>query len=99
MSPFWSGFLRRERRLTHHIVFYTRDGCGLCRGVAGSLAELQHEYALTIQEIDITTDAALYERYKNVIPVVIVDGRVTLQGRISENDLRSVLARKRHADR
>lgn len=84
-------FFRRSRRRPRHITFYTKEGCSLCRGVRGSLDELQHEYDLTVDEIDITTDDALYQRYKEVIPVVIVDGRVTLEGRISEDDLRRAL--------
>jgi hypothetical protein len=51
------------------------------------LYRLGGEFPLTIQEIDITSDSALYERYKNIIPVVMIDGRFTLGARIEEEDL------------
>jgi hypothetical protein len=46
---------------------------------------------------DITKDAELFERYKNIIPVVEVDGRIRLAGaalsnpRILESTLRKML--------
>ncbi len=73
------------------MTFYTKEGCSLCKGVRNSLAELQHEYALTIDEVDITGDEETYRRYKEAIPVVIVDGRIVLEGRIGEADLRQAL--------
>lgn len=88
-------FLWNKRRDTHHIVFYTKEGCTLCKGVRSTLAELQHEYNLAIEEIDITADENVYQRYKETIPVVIVDGQITLEGRISERDLRRAIQSRR----
>ncbi|MCL5263870.1 MAG: glutaredoxin family protein [Chloroflexi bacterium] len=87
-------FFRHKRSKAHHVILYTKQGCTLCRGVRNSLDELQHDYDLTVEEIDISTDDDLYRRYKGVIPVVIVDSQVTLEGRIREKDLREALSRK-----
>lgn len=84
-------FLRRRRDKTHHIVFYTKAGCTLCLQVRDILDDLEDEFDLSIDEIDITTNYETYQRYKEIIPVVIVDDQVTLEGRISEIDLRRAL--------
>jgi thiol-disulfide isomerase/thioredoxin len=86
MRAFW-----RRRRKSHRVQFFTKEGCTLCRGVRATLEELRPEYDLSIEEIDITIEPAIFERYKNVIPVVIVDDRATLAGWISEQDLRGAL--------
>ncbi|MBI4317153.1 MAG: MFS transporter [Chloroflexi bacterium] len=78
---------------TYHITFYTKEGCTLCRGVEGTLAELQHEYRLRIDRRDITADPALYEEYKEIIPVVVIDDDIRLSGRITEGDMRRGLKR------
>ncbi len=49
------------------------------------------DYPLTIEEVDITTDPALYERYRYVIPVVAIDGVEALVSKVSEVWLRRAL--------
>ncbi|MCL5074660.1 MAG: glutaredoxin family protein [Chloroflexi bacterium] len=71
----------------HHILFYTKEGCCLCDEAREILHRLRGRFSITIQEIDITTDSALYERYRNIIPVVIIDGQFSLGARIEEEDL------------
>ena len=72
-------------------MFYTKNGCPLCDEARDLLDYLGDEFSFTLQEIDITTDIALYERYKNTIPVVVVDSKFTVEGRIEEEELRSYL--------
>ena len=72
---------------TYHIQFYTRDGCHLCDEVRELLYRLRDRFPLMIQEIDITSDDALYERYRTIIPVVTIDGKFTLEARIEEKDI------------
>lgn len=72
-------------------MLYTKEGCSLCRGVRNSLEELRWEFDLVVDEVEITRDSGLYERYKERVPVVIIDGRVILEGRISEEQIRRAL--------
>ena len=51
------------------------------------LDELSVEYALTIDEIDITRDAALFARYRYAIPVLMKNGREIARGRVSDREL------------
>ena len=78
----------------HRIVLYGKPGCHLCSIAHQLLLGLQREFDLTIQEIDITRDAALFERYRETIPVVLVDGRTTLTAPIRPADVRAALMNK-----
>jgi hypothetical protein len=43
---------------------------------------------MRVTEVDITSDEALLRRYRDTIPVIEVDGWLTLGGRIDEAELR-----------
>jgi hypothetical protein len=44
-----------------------------------------------IEEIDITTDAALLEQYGVEIPVLMIDGKKVAKYRITESELRRAI--------
>jgi glutaredoxin len=73
------------------VVFYTKKGCPLCDEAREMLHRLQRETPFTVREVDIMTDGALYERYRTIIPVVVIDGKVTMGARIEEDELHSCL--------
>jgi glutaredoxin len=77
----------------HTAVLYTKEGCHLCERARDVLRRLQADFALEVEEIDITTRAALYEEYRYVIPVVVIDGRHRFEpNKIAEHNLRKVLS-------
>ena len=78
--------------MLHHIVFYTKPGCHLCADTLQLLNDLRGEFDLTIDEIDITTDAALFKKYFDKIPVLLIDDRVTLAAPIHQQDVRAALS-------
>ena len=49
------------------------------------LLRLRDKQSFEISIKDITTDSQLFERYKNIIPVVEVDGKVRLAGAALSN--------------
>ena len=76
---------------TARVTLYTRPGCHLCddaravvRAVCGDLGE-------TFEEVDITTDDDLEDRFGEEIPVTFVDGRQHDFWRVDEARLRSAL--------
>lgn len=71
------------------VVVYTKDGCHLCENVISVLQKMAAERPLDVSTQDITVDAQLFERYKNIIPVVEIDGEVRLGG--SSLSIRSTL--------
>lgn len=77
--------------VTHRVVLYGKPGCHLCDITHQLLLGLQREFDLTLEEIDITRDAALLERYRETIPVLMIDDRVTLAAPIRTADIRAAL--------
>ncbi len=78
--------------MSHRVVLYTKEGCCLCDRAKQVLDRLKEEFALDIEEVDIAEDPALLERYGYVIPVVVIDGKLTLESKITEFYLRKALA-------
>lgn len=80
-----------EARPMRHVTFYTKPGCHLCEDAEELLDGLRNAYDLHITSIDITTDLAIYERYKYEIPVIVVEGGGAIGGRIDDDVLRRAL--------
>ena len=80
------------------VVVYTKEGCYLCETVISTLQKLALESPLEITTRDITSSADLFERYKYVIPVVEIDGKVRLGGSTlsNHNTLEDTLRRAVH---
>ena len=52
----------------------------------------QHaEHAITIDEVDISTDPALLDCYGLEIPVLLIDGKKVAKYRVAEAELRRML--------
>jgi hypothetical protein len=47
--------------------------------------------AISLDEIDISTDPALSERYGPEIPVLLIDGKKVAKYRVSEGELRRIV--------
>jgi glutaredoxin len=74
------------------ITLYTRPGCHLCDDaravIEGVCADLGESY----EEIDITGDDELEDRFTEDVPVTFVDGRQHDFWRVDETRLRAALA-------
>jgi glutaredoxin len=85
---------------THTAVLYTKEGCCLCERARQLLSRLQGEFAIEVEEVDITSDPRLYEQYRYTIPVVVIDGRHRFEpNKLAEFYLRRALEPQRHAER
>lgn len=78
-----------EQKAVPRVTFYTKAGCHLCDDARTMLDEIaeQHEYELT--ETDIRSTPELFERYRYRIPVIIIDGTQTIEGKIDFDELAS----------
>jgi uncharacterized membrane protein len=76
------------------VTLFTKAGCKLCEDVKRDLARIQADIPHELVEVDIETDPALHERYRDLIPVVVV-GPYTLDAPISEIRLRVALGAAR----
>ena len=57
------------------VVLYSARGCHLCDRARSQLAELRSELEFELAEVDITGDPELEARYRELLPVVEIDGR------------------------
>jgi glutaredoxin len=75
------------------VTLYTKPGCHLCDDALAMLDRLAPLYNLEVDEVNILDDTALYEAYRNDIPVVAIEGgRLgTLRAPIDEAGLRTAL--------
>jgi len=75
------------------VVVYTKHGCHICERVIAELLKLRSERSFEISVKDISEDSHLFERYRNTIPVIAVDGKVRLAGAAlaNPNTLKDVL--------
>ena len=78
------------------MVLYTKANCSLCVKARRVLEDVQQRHGFQLIEVDITTDEALYERYKNDIPVGMLGGEEVFRHRIDQTTLENVLSKKRN---
>jgi glutaredoxin len=75
------------------ITLYEKPGCCLCDNARALLEEFAGDIAFELREVDIRDDPAAFTRYRYRIPVITVDGREVLEGRIEAGDLAQALQR------
>jgi len=75
------------------LTLYSRPGCHLCDDMKAVIHRVAAaaRVPIALNEIDISTDAALESRYGLEIPVLLVEGKKVAKYRISEEHLRRAL--------
>lgn len=81
----------RRRQTLRQVTLYGKPGCHLCEDAHALLGDLARRYPLLIEEIDIRSDPAVFRAYDIRIPVIVIDGKVTLEAPIDERALRAAL--------
>src|SRR3990170_3264489 len=86
------------------LSLYSKRDCPLCDEAAAVLRSLAPEFGLAVDEVDIESVPALWERYRYLVPVVALspeanpppagDGEVLLYPPITESRLREALAHR-----
>jgi len=77
----------------HEIVIYSKPGCGLCDKVKHQLRRLQPALGFKWREVSILDDAEAYERFKDDIPVVFINGEKAFQHHLDERQFAERLRR------
>jgi hypothetical protein len=70
------------------LTLYSKPGCHLCDEMKGVLLRVAADVPLALDEIDISTDAALSAQYGWDVPVLMLGGRKLAKHRITEDELR-----------
>ncbi|HVY71818.1 MAG TPA: glutaredoxin family protein [Verrucomicrobiae bacterium] len=74
------------------VTIYTKPGCPLCEEALAEVEAARPRQNFQMEEINILTDLALYERYHHAIPVVCVNGVEVFRYRLTSEDLLKKLA-------
>jgi len=74
------------------LTIYSRPGCHLCDEMKAVVTRVGRRIAIDLEEVDISGNPDLEARYGLEIPVLMVDGRKAAKYRISEEDLRRLIA-------
>ncbi len=80
------------------VEVYGKRECGLCDELKAALERLRREIPFDLREVDIESSPELYEKYKDRIPLVFIDGRLAFKIRLDEAAFRRRLARSRESD-
>ncbi|OGG46251.1 MAG: hypothetical protein A3F84_23775 [Candidatus Handelsmanbacteria bacterium RIFCSPLOWO2_12_FULL_64_10] len=70
------------------VTIYSRPDCHLCEIAKERVENVRREAPFEVEEVDITSDSALRERYGERIPVVAVEGEEVCVYRVSERLLK-----------
>ena len=73
------------------LTIYSRPGCHLCDEMKAVVQRAARSAPLTVEEIDISLDAELDERYGLEIHVLMVNGKKAAKYRITEEALARIL--------
>jgi glutaredoxin len=73
---------------TPRLILYTKPDCELCDEAKATLLALSAELIFKLVEIDITSDAAVYDAFHEEIPVGFLGGRKLFKYRVDPARLR-----------
>lgn len=73
------------------LQLYTKADCPLCDEAKESLEPLAAQFPIQIEEVDITTNLGLFTKYKELIPVLELEGKRLFVHRIDVKALKRKL--------
>lgn len=76
------------------VTLYGRPGCHLCDDALVSIERVRARVGFDLESVDIETDDALFRRYLERIPVVLVDGAAFCELIVDERQLEMALANR-----
>lgn len=76
------------------LTLYSKKDCHLCDIAKKELNDLMKELTFSITEVDIENDRESFEKYKHLIPVIEIYGKILFTGRIDREKLKNALSQK-----
>ena len=77
------------------MVLYSAEGCHLCERARSTVAALRDELGFELEEIAIDDDPELEARFRELIPVVEIDGKEVFTYFVPPDALRRKVAQTR----
>jgi glutaredoxin len=69
------------------VVLYGKAGCHLCDEAREVVAAVRERHPFDLEEVDVSTDPELHERYGERIPVLAVDGDELFEFHVDAEEL------------
>ncbi len=69
---------------TPGVVVYSRPDCHLCEELKAELQKLQKLHPFEWREVNILDDVEAFEKFKEEIPVVFINGKKAFKFRLDE---------------
>ena len=66
------------------VIVYSETGCCLCDDVKEQLEVLQRSHAFSLRVVNILEDPEAYEKFKEEIPVVFINGKKAFKYYLNE---------------
>ena len=76
------------------VEIYSKPQCPLCDEAKEVLARVRRRISFELKEVDITRDAALFQRHQYDIPVVFVNGHKAFKHHLDERAVEDRLRRE-----
>lgn len=77
------------------LTLYGAPDCCLCDQAKALIEKVRRDVPVQLVLLDIQSDPRLFERYRYAIPVVAIDARVVMAGKVTEFWLRKALRGER----
>ena len=75
------------------LTLYSAHGCCLCEVLHDQIVQLEAEFPLRLEVVNITGDPLLEQKFRAELPVLFINGRKAVKFRISTEALRDKLRR------
>ena len=85
----------RRRPAPAAYTLVTRVECHLCHEMEALLDEVLPGHGLAYERVDVDTEAALVERFGDIVPVLLRDGKPVAKVRVDRRQLERILFRRR----
>lgn len=77
-----------------NVTIYSKKECHLCDIAKEELEAIRRDFDFSYNVVDIEKDKLVFEKFKHLIPVVEVDGKIISTYRVNEKKLKDILKQK-----
>jgi len=74
------------------VLVYSKPGCCLCDDIKETLEVLQASHAFSLRVVNILDDPEAYQKFKEEIPVVFINGKKAFKYYLNEEQFLKKLA-------
>ena len=73
------------------LTIYSKPGCHLCDEMKATVRRVIQDPHISVDDIDISNDPVLVDRYGLEIPVLAINGKKVAKYRVSEEELKRMV--------